>query len=117
MVDGETTVVQATRLGLTGSDGDFRGGLTFVGRTDGIVADDYAMVTGKEEERSYAFQESVFEFENADGGRFSIAVRLSDDGAAYRYLVAGEGSTGSTTSREPGSSRPTAPPGCSARTP
>ena len=91
VVDGETTVVQATRLGLSGSDGDFRGGLTFVGRTDGIVADDYAMVTGKEEERSYVFQESVFEFENANGGRFSIAVRISDDGAAYRYLVAGEG--------------------------
>ncbi|RZS63367.1 alpha-galactosidase-like protein [Agromyces ramosus] len=91
VVDGQATVVQATRLGLTGSDGDFRSGLTFVGRTDGIVADDYAMVTGKQEERSYVFQESVFEFENADGGRFSIAVRLSDDGAAYRYLVAGDG--------------------------
>src|SRR4029078_7535229 len=49
------------------------------------------MFTGKEEQRSYSFQESVFEFENADGERFAIAVRLSDDGAAYRYLIAGDG--------------------------
>ena len=91
VTDGETTVVQATRLGLTGSDGDFRDGLVFVGRDDHVVADGYEMTTGKEEERSYTFQESVFEFENADGARFSIAVRLSDDGAAYRYLIAGDG--------------------------
>ncbi|WP_022884631.1 NPCBM/NEW2 domain-containing protein [Glaciibacter superstes] len=91
VVNGETVVVQATRLGITGGDGDFRDGLTFVGRTDGVVADDYTMVTGKKEERAYSFEESIFEFANADGAHFSIAVRLSDDGAAYRYLVAGDG--------------------------
>jgi alpha-glucosidase len=91
VVNGATTLVQATRLGLTGSDGDFRDGLTFVGRTDTTVTDAYTMVTGKEEERAYTFSESVFEFANEAGAHFSIAVRLSDEGAAYRYLVAGEG--------------------------
>ncbi len=91
VVSGASTVVRATRLGLTGSDGDFRNGLSFVGRTDAVVAEDYEMTTGKQEERSYAHAESVFEFANADGAHFSIAVRLSDDGASYRYLIGGEG--------------------------
>ncbi|WP_448811610.1 NPCBM/NEW2 domain-containing protein [Agromyces bauzanensis] len=91
VVDRDSVVVSATRLGLTGSDGDFRSGLSFIGRTDGVVVDDYTMMTGKEEERTYTQAESVFEFENPDGARFSIAVRLSDDGVAYRYLVAGDG--------------------------
>lgn len=91
VVSGETTVVRANRLGLTGSDGDFRDGLSFVGRTDAVVAADYEMTTGKQEERSYTHAESVFEFANADGAHFSIAVRLSDDGASYRYLMEGDG--------------------------
>lgn len=91
VVSGETTVVRATRLGLTGSDGDFRDGLSYVGRTDAVVAHDYEMTTGKQEERSYAHAESIFEFANAEGAHFSIAVRLADDGASYRYLIGGEG--------------------------
>ena len=76
------------------------------------------MTTGKEEERSYALQESVFEFENADGARFSIAVRLSDDGVAYRYLVDGRRrAPGRRRVGRVGAARPTARPGCSARTP
>ena len=40
-VTGDTgaTVVSATRLGLVGSDGDFRSGLSFVDRTDAKVKD------------------------------------------------------------------------------
>jgi alpha-glucosidase len=91
VVDGKATVVQATRLGLAGSDGDFRDELTFVSRTDSVVSDDYTMITGKQRERSYTATESVFEFANADGAHFSIAVRLSEDGVAYRYLVDGRG--------------------------
>ncbi|WP_350347684.1 NPCBM/NEW2 domain-containing protein [Agromyces sp. G08B096] len=89
--EGETIVVSAARLGLTGSDGDFRSGLAFVGREDRRVKDRYTMTTGKEQEREYTHAESVFEFENAGGARFAIAVRLADDGAAYRYLIEGDG--------------------------
>jgi alpha-glucosidase len=88
---GETTVVSATRLGLLGSDGDLRSGLSFVGRDDAKVKDSYTMTTGKEERREYTHSESVFEFENEAGDRFAIAVRLADDGVAYRYLIEGDG--------------------------
>ncbi len=117
VVDGETTVVQATRLGLSGSDGDFRGGLTFVGRTDGIVADDYAMVTGKEEERPTPSRSrcSSSRTPTAGGSRSPCASRTTASPTATWSRA--RGSTGSTTSREPGSCRPTAPPGCNARTP
>ncbi|MRG60301.1 glycoside hydrolase family 97 [Agromyces sp. CFH 90414] len=89
--EGETTLVSAKRLGLVGSDGDFRSGLSYVGRVDERVKDRYTMTTGKEEQREYTHAESIFEFENADGGRFAIAVRLADDGVAYRYLIEGDG--------------------------
>ncbi len=89
--DGAATVVRATRLGLRGSDGDLTKGLELVGRTDRDVRDEYTMTTGKQERRSYVHRESVLEFENPDGDRFSIAVRVSDDGVAYRYLVDGAG--------------------------
>ncbi|AEG44646.1 alpha-galactosidase-like protein [Isoptericola variabilis J7] len=85
------SVVSATRLGLVGSDGDFRSGLSFVSRTDAVVADSYTMTTGKRAERAYTHTESLFEFQNRDGKRFSIQVRLGADGAAYRYLVDGDG--------------------------
>jgi alpha-glucosidase len=88
---GDDVVVSAQRLGLVGSDGDFRSGLSFVDRVDQEVVDQYTMTTGKQEDREYRHTESVFTFENGVGARFSIAVRLADDGAAYRYLVGGEG--------------------------
>lgn len=89
--EGETTVVSAQRLGLTGSDGDFRSGLTFVDRVDATQKDRYAMTTGKVEQRAYTHAESTFRFANADGGLISVAVRLADDGVAYRYLIDGDG--------------------------
>lgn len=89
--DGETAVISAQRLGLVGSDGDFRSGLSFVDRADEKVKDRYSMTTGKAVEREYTHAESAFEFENADGARVTIAVRLADDGVAYRYLIDGDG--------------------------
>lgn len=88
---GDDVVVSAQRLGLVGSDGDFRSQLSFVDRLDREVADQYTMTSGKEKDREYVHAESVFTFENAAGVRFSIDVRLAGDGAAYRYLVEGDG--------------------------
>jgi len=88
---GGEPVVSATRLGLVGSEGDFRTGLSFVGRSDDVVADRYTMTTGKEKDREYVHAESVFELQNPAGDRFSIAVRVGSDGVAYRYLVDGDG--------------------------
>ncbi|MEU4365333.1 glycoside hydrolase family 97 catalytic domain-containing protein [Promicromonospora sp. NPDC023987] len=90
VADGET-VLSATRLGLRGSDGDLTTGLTFTGRQDRTVSDSYTMTTGKSARRSYVHQESVFTFADADGARLGIAVRVSDDGVAYRYLLDGAG--------------------------
>lgn len=91
VLNGTTPVVSAQRLGLTGSDGDFRSGLTFVDRADQTIEDEYSMTTGKEEKREYTHAESTFTFANADGARIAIAIRLADDGAAYRYLIDGDG--------------------------
>ncbi|MGX5695406.1 NPCBM/NEW2 domain-containing protein [Agromyces soli] len=89
--DGAATVISAQRLGLVGSDGDFRSGLSFVDRHDEKVKDRYTMTTGKKGEREYTHAQSVFEFENADGARFKIVVRVAADGVAFRYLLDGEG--------------------------
>ncbi|MFI2486163.1 glycoside hydrolase family 97 catalytic domain-containing protein [Promicromonospora kroppenstedtii] len=91
VLDEGDAVVSATRLGLRGSDGDLTTGLTFAGRADRTVSDSYAMSTGKSRQRTYTHRESVFTFTAADGGRFRIAVRVSDDGVAYRYLLDGPG--------------------------
>lgn len=91
VVAGSEPVLSATHLGLRGSDGDLTGGLTFVDRRDRTVADSYTMTTGKSARRSYVHEESVFTFSGADGARIGIAVRVSDDGVAYRYLLDGRG--------------------------
>lgn len=91
VVDGGETIATATRLGLVGSDGDFRRGLSLVDRTETVVSDEYRMTTGKRDRRSYVHTESVFTFENADGRRIGLAVRAAEDGVAYRYLLDGEG--------------------------
>ncbi|MEU4388350.1 glycoside hydrolase family 97 catalytic domain-containing protein [Promicromonospora sp. NPDC023805] len=90
IADGDT-VLSATRLGLRGSDGDLTTGLTFVERRDRRVADSYTMTTGKSVRRSYVHTESVFTFADAAGARLGIAVRVSRDGVAYRYLLDGAG--------------------------
>lgn len=90
VADGEP-VLSATRLGLRGSDGDLTTGLTFVDRSDRTVSDTYRMTTGKSERRSYTHEESVFTFADVDGAHLGIAVRVSDDGVAYRYLLDGAG--------------------------
>lgn len=89
VVAGDETVLSATRLGLRGSDGDLTTGLTFVDRRDRTVSDSYTMTSGKSARRSYVHEESVFTFANAEGARIGIAVRVSDDGVAYRYLLDG----------------------------
>lgn len=76
---------------MRGSDGDLTTGLTFVGRQHDTVSDTYTMTTGKRERRSYTHTESVFTFADAAGARIRIAVRVSDDGVAYRYLLDGPG--------------------------
>jgi hypothetical protein len=91
VVAGGETVLSATRLGLRGSDGDLTTGLTFVDRQDRTVSDSYTMTTGKSARRSFVHEESVFTFDGAEGGRLGIAVRVSDDGVAYRYLLEGAG--------------------------
>lgn len=91
VVAGGDTVLSATRLGLRGSDGDLTTGLTFVERHDRRVSDSYTMSTGKSVRRSYVHTESVFTFADAAGERIGIAVRVSRDGVAYRYLLDGAG--------------------------
>ncbi|MFI2363973.1 glycoside hydrolase family 97 catalytic domain-containing protein [Promicromonospora sp. NPDC019610] len=88
--DGDP-VLSATQLGLRGSDGDLTTGLTFAGRQDRTVSDTYSTSTGKRERRSYTHRESVFTFADPAGARLRIAVRVSDDGVAYRYLIDGPG--------------------------
>jgi hypothetical protein len=86
-------VLSATRLGLQGSDGDLTTGLTFVDRQDRTVSDSYTMTTGKRDRRSFTHTESVFTFAGADSdsAQLQIAIRVSDDGVAYRYLLDGPG--------------------------
>lgn len=84
-------VIAAEHLGLHGSDGDLRAGVTFVERADRVFTDSYTMVSGKAQERSATFAESIFTFTDDEGTQFDLNIRLSEDGAAYRYEIAGDG--------------------------
>jgi hypothetical protein len=78
-------------LGVVIADGDLSSGLTFLDRKVRPVHDDYTMIAGKRQERRYHATETVFSFRAADGQRLDVAVRISADGLAYRYVLPEDG--------------------------
>ncbi|NJP44325.1 glycoside hydrolase family 97 protein [Actinacidiphila epipremni] len=84
-------VLSPSPIGIRTSAADLTRNLTFLGRTDRTVTESYAMTTGKQRSRSTAYTESTLSFAGSGGARLDVVVRVSDTGAAYRYVLPGSG--------------------------
>jgi alpha-glucosidase len=89
--DDGAPVLSVDDLGVVTDQGDLSSGLRFVDRTVRPVHDSYSMISGPRQERRYQATETVFSFATATGTRLGVAVRISADGLAYRYLLPGAG--------------------------
>ncbi|MFJ2955555.1 glycoside hydrolase family 97 catalytic domain-containing protein [Streptomyces sp. NPDC087270] len=88
---GSAPVLLPGRLGIRTDQHDLTTGLRLVKRQDRTVHESYRMTTGKQLRTSATMREATFTFRGADGARLGVAVRVSDDGVAYRYLLDGKG--------------------------
>jgi len=80
-------VLAPAPIGLTTTATDFTAGLSFVSRRNRTVAEHYTMTTGKQLRRDTTLTESTFGFTAAGGARLDVVVRVSAEGAAYRYVL------------------------------
>jgi alpha-glucosidase len=82
-------VLLPSPLGLTLAGDDFSRGLKLVGTSPvKPVSEHYTMAVGKRGAIHYQANEQVYSLVNAAGHKMDVAFRVSDDGVAFRYLVA-----------------------------
>ena len=74
-------------IGIRTTAADLSSGLTFTKRTNRTVREQYTMTTGKQLKRNTTLRESTFDFTGAGGAKLQVVVRVSADGAAYRYVL------------------------------
>lgn len=86
VVRGGREVLLPSRLGIRATHKDFTSGLTFVSAASGVVDDSYTTVIGRRRSHTYHADELVLHFRKGRH-RFSLHVRVSADGVAYRYVV------------------------------
>jgi alpha-glucosidase len=89
-------VLAPSAIGIETTAADLTRKLTFTGRKDRIVEERYTMTTGKQRDRRATLAEATLSFVGATGARMDIVVRVSDDGAAYRYVLPATGIAGVT---------------------
>jgi alpha-glucosidase len=87
-VGGEVVLAPAP-IGIVTEGADLSAGLTFTGRSDRTVRERYTMTTGKRLKRDTTLSESAFAFTGTGGTRLRVVVRVSEEGAAYRYELGG----------------------------
>jgi len=86
--DGAAVILPST-LGLRLRGADFSRGLTLKETSDAVrVTDRYDMAVGKRRQISYSASEQTYTLENSRKQRIAITFRVSDDGVAFRYVVA-----------------------------
>ena len=82
-------VLLASDLGLQLAGADFGSGLSVVGSsTPQPISDDYRMAVGKKRDISYRANEQTYSVQNARQQKMDIVFRVSNDGVAFRYIVA-----------------------------
>jgi alpha-glucosidase len=82
-------VLLPSPLGLTLAGEDFSRGLKLVATSQvKPVSEQYTMAVGKRAAIRYQANEQVFSLANAAGRKMDVAFRVSDDGLAFRYVVA-----------------------------
>jgi alpha-glucosidase len=94
-----STILAPAPVGITTTGADLTGALTFVSRADRTVRETYTMTTGKHLERDTTLTESTLAFSGTGGARLDVVVRVSAEGAAYRYVLPAGGTvTGEASS-------------------
>ncbi|MBY0242432.1 MAG: glycoside hydrolase family 97 protein [Burkholderiaceae bacterium] len=84
-----TAVILPSTLGLRLQGADFSRGLKLTQTSDAVrVSDRYTMAVGKRRQISYSASEQTYTLENRRKQRIAITFRVSDDGVAFRYVVA-----------------------------
>jgi len=92
-------VLAPAPIGITTTAADLSVGLSFVSRSDRTVQERYARTTGKQLVREVTLAESTFAFTGSGGARLDVIVRVSAEGAAYRYVLPAGGTvTGEASS-------------------
>jgi alpha-glucosidase len=82
-------VILASPLGLQLEDADLAHGLRIASVSPSrAISDKYTMAIGKKKQISYAANEQVYTVENASRQKMDVVFRLSNDGFAFRYVVA-----------------------------
>ena len=82
-------VLLASELGLQLQGADLAGALTIAASSKvGTVTDKYQMATGKKRDITYSANEQTFSVQNAQKQKMDIVFRVSNDGVAFRYIVA-----------------------------
>ena len=82
-------VLLPSPLGLTLAGADFSRGLTLAATSPvKPVSEKYRMAVGKRSQIHYRANEQVYSLVNAAGQKMDVAFRVSNDGLAFRYVVA-----------------------------
>jgi hypothetical protein len=81
------TVLAPAAIGIETTAVDLSRDLRFLRRRDRVVEEHYVMTTGKQRNRSARLTESTLSFAGTGDARLDVVVRVSDEGAAYRYVL------------------------------
>jgi hypothetical protein len=81
------TVLAPSAIGVRTTTADLTRNLSFRGRKDRTVQERYTMTAGKQRDRRTTLTESTLSFADAAGTRMDVVVRVSAQGAAYRYVL------------------------------
>jgi len=88
-------------LGITHYDADFVDGLEFVAAGKVTAIDEtYSLPHGKRVARRHLAQQQTFVFQNPQGAKLELVLRVANDGAALRYHFPGSGNTARTITDE-----------------
>lgn len=83
----ETVVIPSSPLGLIRSDASFYGNLSLDSITTvKEISDTYAMISGKQKHLTYKAHEATVCLSNNSNQKLQIAVRVLDQGLAFRYI-------------------------------
>ncbi|NYE59592.1 hypothetical protein FHW58_000744 [Duganella sp. 1224] len=86
--DGKPVLLPSD-LGLQLAGADLTDGLTLVAASaPRVVEDHYQMAVGKRKDISYRANEQTWSLQNAKAQKIDIVFRVSNDGVAFRYIVA-----------------------------
>jgi alpha-glucosidase len=86
-------VIEDSRLGVVIDGLDLSEDMVLVQRRDSRpvrIQETYSMIHGKERETTYVANERTFSLRHPSGRLLDVVFRVSDDGVAFRYHLAGE---------------------------